>query len=181
MANRSNLTLTFVPLAPHLGSRVEGIDIGEPMSSEIFECLRTELAKRCLLVLPGQRINPSQQVAFSRRFGPLDSHVRAECSLDGHPEIFVVSNIVENGFHIGASGGSNDYHSDLAYMAEPSLCSLFYCLECPIDGGETALNRLEGAGAVVVEERNPQSKHDDRDDTYDESIARRSSHADTSR
>ena len=153
MAHRSNLAPTFVPLAPHLGSSVEGIDIGEPMSSDIFECLRAELANRCLLVLPGQDITPAQQVAFSRRFGPLDSHVLSECSLDGHPEIFMVSNIVENGFHIGASGGSNDYHSDLAYMAEPSLCSLFYCLECPNDGGETAFASMFAAYDALPDER----------------------------
>jgi taurine dioxygenase len=75
---------------------------------------------------------------LSRRFGPLEEHVLTQFLLPGHPEIFVVSNIVENGKHIGAYGGAQDFHSDLAYMREPSLGSVFRCLECPDVGGETA-------------------------------------------
>jgi taurine dioxygenase len=82
---------------------------------------------------------------LSRRFGPLEEHVLTQFLLPGHPEIFVVSNIVENGKHIGAYGGAQDFHSDLAYMREPSLGSVFRCLECPDVGGETAFASMYAA------------------------------------
>ena len=69
-----------------------------------------------------------------------------------HPEIFVVSNIVEDGRHIGAHGGSKRYHSDLSYLPEPSMGSLFYCLECPDEGGETAFASMFAAFDALPEE-----------------------------
>lgn len=51
-----------------------------------------------VLVFRNQRITPAQQVAFSRRFGPLQIHVQRKFGLQGHPEVLVVSNIRdENG------------------------------------------------------------------------------------
>jgi taurine dioxygenase len=63
----------------------------------------------------------------------------------------VVSNIVEDGQHIGAHGGSKEYHSDLAYMAEPSLGSVFHCIECPKIGGEKAFVRMAAAYDALPE------------------------------
>jgi len=133
-----NESPVFTPVTPNIGCRVEGIDIGAPMSDATFASLRRVLAAHSVLVLPGQDITPEEHIAFSRRFGPLEDHVLSDFCLPGHPEIFVVSNIVENGRHIGAYGGSKRYHSDLSYLEAPSLGSLFYCLECPRGSGETA-------------------------------------------
>lgn len=135
----------FTPLTRNIGCRVEGIDIAAPMSDAVFADLRRALAEHTVLVLPDQALTPEQHIAFSRRFGPLEDHVLSDFCLDGHPEIFVVSNIVENGRHVGAYGGSKRYHSDLSYMEKPSLGSLFYCLECPTGSGQTAFASLAAA------------------------------------
>ena len=95
------------------------------------------LADASLLLFREQDLTPAQQIAFSARLGPLESHVLADFCLADHPEVFVVSNIVENGRHIGAYGGSKQFHTDLAYTNEPSLGSVFRCLECPSEGGQT--------------------------------------------
>lgn len=136
---------TYTPLTPHIGCRVEGIDLALPMTDREFAELRRALAEHTVLVLPGQDLTPAQHIAVSRRFGPLEDHVLSNFCLEGHPEIFVVSNIIENGRHIGAFGGSKRYHSDLSYMEEPSLGSLFHCLECPEDSGQTAFVSMQGA------------------------------------
>jgi len=65
----------------------------------------------------------------------------------------VVSNIVEDGQHIGAHGGSKFFHSDLSYLAEPSLGSVFYCQECPDEGGETAFASMFAAYDALPESR----------------------------
>jgi taurine dioxygenase len=139
----------YTPLTPNIGCRVEGIDLALPMTDGEFAGLRRALADHTVLVLPGQDLTPEQHIAFSRRFGPLEDHVLSNFCLPGHPEIFVVSNIVENGKHIGAFGGSKRYHSDLSYMEEPSLGSLFYCLECPTGSGQTAFISMEAAYAAL--------------------------------
>jgi len=135
----------FTPLTDAIGCRVEGVDIGAPMTDAVFASLRRALAEHTVLVLPGQDFTPEQHIAFSRRFGPLEDHVLSDFCLPGHPEIFVVSNIIENGRHIGAYGGSKRYHSDLSYLDEPSMGSLFYCVECPQGSGETAFASMAAA------------------------------------
>jgi taurine dioxygenase len=138
-------------LTDNIGCRVEGIDIGAPMSDAVFAEIRRALAEHTVLVLPGQDITPEAHIAFSRRFGPLEDHLLADFCLPGHPEIFVVSNIVENGRHIGAYGGSKRYHSDLSYMEEPSMGSLFYCLECPGGSGQTAFASMAAVFEALPE------------------------------
>jgi taurine dioxygenase len=64
-----------------------------------------------------------------------------------------VSNIMENGKHIGAFGGSKEYHSDLAYISEPSKGSVFRCLECPDGEGETEFVSLFAAHDALPAEK----------------------------
>ncbi len=161
----TNDDVIFSPLTPHIASRVDGVDLAQPMDDEMFGRLRRELADRSVLVFPKQTVTPEQQIAFSRRFGPLENHVLNQFCLDGHPEIFVVSNIVENGRHVGAYGGSKQYHSDLSYMAEPSMGSLFHCLECTEEGGETAFASMSAAFEALPADR--QSWLESRDAVHD--------------
>jgi taurine dioxygenase len=72
-------------------------------------------------------------VEFSRGFGELERHVMEKYLLPGHPEVFRVSNIVENGQRIGGSG--EFWHTDLSYVAQPSRGSLLYAVEVPMRGG----------------------------------------------
>jgi taurine dioxygenase len=88
-------------------------------------------------VFRDQRITPDQQIAFSRRFGPLQIHVLHQFGLAGYPEVLVVSNIVENGKPIGLGDAGHYWHSDLSYKEKPSLGSLLHAQELPAEGGDT--------------------------------------------
>jgi taurine dioxygenase len=90
-----------------------------------------------VLVFRDQRITPDQQIAFSRRFGPLQIHVLHQFQLTGYPEVLVVSNIVENGKPIGLGDAGHYWHSDLSYKEKPSLGSLLHAQELPAEGGDT--------------------------------------------
>ena len=140
-----NTRPVFTPLKTTIGARVDRIDLSRPMSDAVFNQIRAAMVEYTLLLFQGQTLTPEEHVAFSRRFGQLEDHVLSEFCLPEHSEIFVVSNIVEDGRHIGAHGGSKYFHSDLSYMAEPSLGSVFYCLECPDEGGETAIANMFAA------------------------------------
>ncbi|MBI3068408.1 MAG: TauD/TfdA family dioxygenase [Betaproteobacteria bacterium] len=82
-------------------------------------------------------MTPEQHIAFSRQFGPLEAHVVGEFHLAGHPEVFVVSNVREEGRLKGAVYAGQYWHSDLSYMSKPSLGSLLLCREMPEVGGDT--------------------------------------------
>ena len=71
------------------------------------------------------------------RFGPLQIHVLHQFALQGHPEVLIVSNIVENGQPIGLGDAGHYWHSDLSYKEKPSLGSLLHAQELPAEGGDT--------------------------------------------
>jgi taurine dioxygenase len=121
-----------------LGAEVIGLDLSRPVSDADFERLHRAHLDHHVLVFRDQRITPAEQVAFSRRFGPLQIHVLSKnFQLAGHPEILIVSNIKENGEPIGLGDAGAYWHSDLSYKETPSLGSMLHAQELPSEGGDT--------------------------------------------
>ncbi|KOF54746.1 taurine dioxygenase [Achromobacter sp. DMS1] len=120
-----------------LGAEIIGLDLGRELSPEDFARVRKAHLDHHLLVFRDQRITPQQHIDFSRRFGRLMIHVLHQFHLPGHPEILVVSNIVEDGKPIGLGDAGKYWHSDISYMPLPSLGSLLHAQELPAEGGDT--------------------------------------------
>ncbi|XAH24452.1 TauD/TfdA family dioxygenase [Xylophilus sp. GW821-FHT01B05] len=126
------------PLSDALGAEVLGLDLSRPVSDEDFRRLHRAHLDHHVLVFREQRITPAEQVAFSRRFGPLQIHVLKGFQLAGHPEILIVSNIKDDaGQPIGLGDAGHYWHSDLSYKDKPSLGSLLHAQELPAEGGDT--------------------------------------------
>ena len=147
----SNANIEFERLKPLIGSEVKNIDLTQPIDDATFAALRKELGERSVLIFKGQTMTTQQQVDFSEKFGPLELHVLSQYCHPEQPEIFMVSNIKEDGKHVGAFDGSQNYHIDGAYMAVPSLGSVFYCLEHPPvgQGGETVVVSMSAVYAAL--------------------------------
>ena len=120
-----------------LGAEVIGLDLSRPVSTEDFGRLHRAHLDHHVLVFRDQRITPAQQVAFSRRFGPLQIHVLRNFQLRQQPEVLIVSNILENGQPIGLGDAGHYWHSDLSYKETPSLGSMLHAQELPEQGGDT--------------------------------------------
>ena len=121
-----------------LGAEVLGLDLRTPLADADFARLHRAHLEHHVLVFRDQRITPSQQIDFSRRFGPLQIHVLHQFQLRGHPEILIVSNIKdERGQPIGLGDAGHYWHSDLSYKERPSLGSMLHAQELPADGGDT--------------------------------------------
>lgn len=129
-----------------LGAEIRGLDLAQPLDDATFAAVRQcFLASEGVLVLRDQRITPEQQIVFSRRFGPLAIHVLRQFLLPGHPEILLVSNVIENGKAVGLGDAGRYWHSDLSYVAEPSLGSLLHAIEIPSEGGDTSFVNMYAA------------------------------------
>jgi taurine dioxygenase len=124
-------------LSSAIGAEVAGVNFKRPQEAGTVDRLQRALAEHCVLLFRDADITPERHIAFSRQFGPLEAHLLAEFSLPGHPEIFVVSNVKEDGKLKGAVYAGQFWHSDLSYMKKPSLGSLLLCLEMPDVGGDT--------------------------------------------
>ena len=120
----------------HLGAEILGIDLSRPLDEDTFACVAKAFFANEVIVFRNQKITPEQQIAFTRRFGVLEQHVRKEHRLEGYPEILIVSNVLnEHGKAIGVEDAGRFWHSDLSYKREPSLLSALYALEVPVKDG----------------------------------------------
>ena len=120
-----------------LGAEILGLDLSRPLSPRYFQRIHKAHLDHHLLVFRDQRITPQQQVDFSRRFGPLQIHVLRNFQLPSHPEVLIISNIIEDGKPIGLGDAGHFWHSDLSYKEKPSLGSLLHAQELPEEGGDT--------------------------------------------
>jgi len=106
------------------------------MDDDAFARISDAFFEHQVVVFRDQRLTPTQQIEFTQRFGELEHHVRKEHRLDGHPEILVVSNVVdERGSAIGVQDAGRFWHSDLSYRQVPSMLSALYALEVPVRDG----------------------------------------------
>jgi taurine dioxygenase len=120
-----------------LGAEVTGLDLSQALADEDFKRIHRAHLDHHVVVFRDQRITPEQQISFSRRFGPLQIHVLHQFQLIGHPEILIVSNVMEDGKPIGLGDAGHFWHSDLSYKETPSLGSLLHAQELPAEGGDT--------------------------------------------
>jgi taurine dioxygenase len=127
------------------GAEVIGLDLGKPLDDAGFARLHRAHLDHHVLVLRDQHITPQQLVDFSRRFGPLQIHLLHQFRLPDHPEILIISNIVENGRPIGLGDAGHYWHSDLSYKERPSLGSLLHAQELPEVGGDTMFADMHSA------------------------------------
>ena len=142
----------------HLGAEIAGVDLSRPLDDETFASLADSFFEHQVVVFRGQKLTPGQQIAFTRRFGELEHHVRKEHRLDGHPEILIVSNVVDGrGAAIGVQDAGRFWHSDLSYKQVPSLLSALYALEVPVKDGRV-LGATSFASTIAAYEALPEGE-----------------------
>ena len=130
------MALSVKPFDAPLGAEASGIDPRQ-LSDADHQALIHALARHGVLVLRDQHLTPAELVAFSKRFGELEYHVLDQYWLAAQPEIYVISNIVENGKPIGNPREGFGWHTDLSYMPFPTAYTFLYGIEVPAEGAET--------------------------------------------
>jgi taurine dioxygenase len=130
------MALTVHPFDAPLGAEARGID-PRAVDAAALAALRRALAEHGVLVLRDQRLTPAELLAFSRRFGAIEYHVLDQYWLPEAPEIYVISNIVENGKPVGNPREGFGWHTDLSYMPLPTAYTFLYGIETPEAGADT--------------------------------------------
>jgi len=142
-------TFEIRPFSGAVGAEITGLDLAKPVNAEDFQRIHRAHLDHHVLVFRDQRISPEQQISFSRRFGELQIHVLKQFLLAGHPEILIVSNIIENGQNVGLGDAGKFWHSDLSYKPLPSLGSMLHAQELPSEGGDTLFADMHKAWDAV--------------------------------
>jgi len=90
------------PSGKALGATIEGIDLAQSVSDGEFKQILRALGEHGVLRFPKQRLATEDFARFGRLFGELEINVAGTFQEPGHPEVMILSNIVENGRPIGA-------------------------------------------------------------------------------
>jgi taurine dioxygenase len=147
--------LDVIPTGAPLGAEVRGVDL-RSIDNAIFGEIYRAWLDHSVLLFRDQHLSDTDLIAFSRRFGTLDQAPIQENGrrfVEGHPEIYVVSNVVENGVAIGSLGaGEAVWHTDMSYLPDPPKASALYALEVPMSGGDTSFCTMYGAWDALPED-----------------------------
>jgi taurine dioxygenase len=132
--------IAVTPTGGGVGAEVRGLDLRAIDDRDFAEICRA-WTEHSVLLFRGQTLSDADLIAFSRRFGALDHapvQENGQRFVEGYPELYVVSNVVENGIAIGSLGaGEAVWHTDMSYLADPPKASMLYALEVPPSGGNT--------------------------------------------
>ena len=140
------------PTGAVLGANVQGIDL-RALDADTFAAVHRAWIDYQVLIFRDQKLTDEELVAFSRRFGDLDEAPVQETGrrcVEGHPEIYVVSNVVKDGVAIGSLGaGEAVWHTDMSYLPAPPKASVLYAIEVPAHGGDTSFCSMSAAWAQL--------------------------------
>ena len=122
------------------GAAISGVDLRHISDSD-FAAIHRAWINHQVVLFRGQTLTDVDLIAFSRRFGDLDHapvQENGQRTAQDMPEIYVVSNVIENGVAIGSLGaGEAVWHTDMSYLPAPPKASMLFALEIPPAGGDT--------------------------------------------
>jgi alpha-ketoglutarate-dependent 2,4-dichlorophenoxyacetate dioxygenase len=151
------MTLELRPLHPLLGVEVVGVDVNH-VGADVFHRIVGAFEDHSVLLFRAQTLDDEKQIAFSRRFGPLETTIRTVVSHARYrPEISNLANVGADDRLIPRgdrrnlfNAGNQMWHTDSSFKRVPALASLLSAREVPPEGGET-----EFASMRVAYERLP--------------------------
>lgn len=151
-----DLPFSINPLSDVLGAEVTGFDVRGLRPSPAVGAIVEALRDIQVLVFRDQTLTPSELVTFIRLFGPPQSHVLTQFLLPEQPEIYVISNLVEEGKKLGNAYEGINWHTDLIGRGQPTAHTVLYGLEIPRRGGETKFASMYKAYEALPADRQRQ-------------------------
>jgi len=134
-------TLDIEPIDATFGAVVRGVKVAE-VDETTFRALYDAWLEYALLILPDQHLARDQQIAFAKRFGPLEfemaaiSNVRADGTLRAEQDNDDVIKVLK---------GNMGWHHDSTYMPVQAKGAVFSAEEVPSIGGRTGFADMRAA------------------------------------
>jgi alpha-ketoglutarate-dependent 2,4-dichlorophenoxyacetate dioxygenase len=146
------MNLDVTPLHPRFVAKIAAVDLSRPIDEEVQRAIERAMDTYAVCVLPGQRLDDAQQIAFSRLYGPLEVSPgigRKPGAIPGnvrirHKEIFDISNLDQGGGILDANNprasfmrGNELWHTDSSFKPEGATWSMLHARVVPPAGGNT--------------------------------------------
>lgn len=143
--------LQLTKIHPLYAVEIGGVDLSKPVDDATFAEIRTAFEEHSILVFHDQDLDDERQIAFSKRFGPLETMLMG--SMGAGTPIANLSNVDPETDAIIPSDDRRTirnnanmmWHTDSSFKKVPALASLLSGREVPPEGGETEFATLRGA------------------------------------
>ncbi len=139
LLDRTGLALR--PLPGGFGVELAGLDLRQKQDPQIGALLPRLWRRYGLLLIRRQDLGPAEVAAFGATFGEprrapiMDS---GRVFVEGHPEVFAISNLVDNKSRVGALGtGALDWHAVMSYLSAPPRAVCLYAYNVSRRAGRT--------------------------------------------
>src|SRR5262245_51630345 len=83
-------------LGQSMGAEITGVDL-RGLDDASFGQIHQAFLAHQVIVVREQSLTPDVQIAFSLRFGPLEDQLNAHYTVEGYPEVLLLSNDLKNG------------------------------------------------------------------------------------
>jgi taurine dioxygenase len=127
MAYATETVQIIEPSPGEFGAELRGIDVKQlPAGSPEFAVMRDLIYRHRLIVIRGQELDEAQYVEFARKMGTPQIYFQENYHHPDYPEIFVSSNVKENGRKIGVARTGNYWHTDCSFQEKPLSWTSIY-------------------------------------------------------
>lgn len=135
------------PLNPYFGAEIVGLDISQGVDDEAFQHIWDTFNEYGLFLIRGQGLSVDHQVQMGRRFGEVQIHVMNQYLIDGHQEVYYLSNLDKDGNPNGKhpDRGTMHWHTDGSWRDRPGQATIMVAEILPKTGGETHFCCTEAA------------------------------------
>src|SRR5216684_2319588 len=135
--------MEIAPLGPGFAAELRGVTLAEIAADDAaYKEARAAFEQQSVIVFRGQEVTDEAQLAFSRRFGPLE--ITKVGSLGAGTNLVILSTIDENGNVVPAdhrlalrNKANQLWHTDSTFKRVPALASVLSARVIPARGGET--------------------------------------------
>jgi alpha-ketoglutarate-dependent 2,4-dichlorophenoxyacetate dioxygenase len=135
--------MEIIPLGPGFAAELRGVTLAEVAAkTAVYNQVRAAFEEHSVLIFRGQELTDETQLAFSRRFGPLE--VTKVGSQGAGSNLVILSTIDENGKVVPAdhrlslrNKANQLWHTDSTFKRVPALASVLSARIIPAAGGET--------------------------------------------
>ena len=150
------MAVGFEQVGPGFAARVTGVDATAPLPDEAVAAIEAGMDRYAVLVFPDQRVTDGQQVAFTERFGALESTAGGNVTKPADRRLDArmadVSNLDQKGRPLPADDrrrlfnlGNQLWHSDSSFRAVPAKYSILSGRVVSTAGGDTEFADMRAA------------------------------------
>lgn len=129
------MPIQIIPSSETLGATIEGLNLAD-LSNATVETVVQALGRYGVVRLPRQTLSASDLKNFSTYLGELEINVIGAFQEPGHPEVMILSNIVENGQPIGLGDAGQSWHADMSYSKTIAFANVLYAIKVPQRDGK---------------------------------------------